>query len=80
MNAAATTAWLSRRDLVVLRAVAGGRCQISETFGGNLIIDGMWFTDQFAGPRLTEAGLILPDPSGGPARLTGFGRALLEAA
>ena len=65
---------LSQRDLAVLRAVADGRCQISETFGGNLAIDGLWFTDQFAGPRLTEAGLILPDPRGGPARLSGSGR------
>ena len=46
----------------------------------NLVIDGVWFTDQFAGPRLTEAGLILAGPLGGPARLTGSGRALLEAA
>ena len=76
----ATTTALSRRDLAVLRAVAAGRCEISDTFGGNLVIDGVWFTDQFAGPRLTEAGLILPDPRGGPARLTGSGRALLEAA
>ena len=79
MNAT-TAASLSQRDLAVLRAVAAGRCQISETCGGNLVIDGAWFTDQFAGPRLTEAGLILPDPRGGPARLTGSGRALLEAA
>ena len=77
---ATTAASLSRRDLAVLRAVAAGRCQISETFGGNLVIDGVWFTDQFAGVRLTEAGLILPDPRGRPARLTGSGRAVLEAA
>jgi hypothetical protein len=81
MNATTTTAAaLSKRDIAVLRAVAAGRCQISETFGGNLVIDGLWFTDQFAGPRLTEAGLISPDSRGGPARLTGSGRALLEAA
>jgi hypothetical protein len=48
--------------------------------GGNLIIDGAWFTDQFAGLRLTEAGLIIADPPGGPNRLTASGRALLEAA
>jgi hypothetical protein len=45
-----------------------------------LVIDGVWFTDQFAGPRLTEAGLIIAGPLGGPARLTASGRALLEAA
>jgi hypothetical protein len=71
---------LSYRDRAVLRAVAAGRCEISETCGGNLVIDGMWFTDQFAGPRLTEAGLIAAGPQGGPARLTRSGRALLEAA
>ena len=80
MNATTTAVLLSQRDLAVLRAVAAGRCQISETFGGNLVIDGRWFTDQFAGSRLTGAGLILPDPGGGPVRLTGSGRALLEAA
>jgi hypothetical protein len=71
---------LSQRDCAVLRAVAAGRCEISETFGGNLVIDGAWFTDQFAGPRLTQAGLIISDPLGGPARLTASGRALFEAA
>lgn len=79
MNAIIATP-LSQRDLAVLRAVAAGRCKISQTCGANLVIDGMWFTDQLAGPRLTEAGLILPGPQGGPARLTGSGRALLEAA
>jgi hypothetical protein len=71
---------LGQRDRAVLWAVAAGRCEISETFGGNLIIDGAWFTDQFAGLRLTEAGLIIADPPGGPNRLTASGRALLEAA
>ena len=74
MNAPTATP-MSQRDRAVLRAVAAGRCEIAQTFGGNLIIDGMWFTDQFAGPRLTEAGL-----QGGPAQLTASGRALLEAA
>jgi hypothetical protein len=79
MNATTATP-LSHRDCAVLRAVAAGRCEISETFGGNLVIDGMWFTDQFAGPRLTEAGLIIAGPPGGQARLTASGRALLDAA
>ena len=79
MNATAAIP-LSHRDLAVLRAVAAGRCEVSETFGRNLVIDGAWFTDQFAGPRLTEAGLILAGPRGGPARLTDSGQALLEAA
>ena len=71
---------LSQRDRAVLRAVAAGRCEISETFGRNLVIDGVWFADQFAGPRLSEAGLIIAGTQGGPARLTASGRALLEAA
>ena len=79
MNATMATP-LSQRDRAVLRAVAAGRCKISETFGGNLVIDGVWFTDQFAGMRLSEAGLIIGGPLGGPARLTASGRALLEAA
>jgi hypothetical protein len=78
MNATIATP-LSRRDRAVLRAVAAGRCEISATFSGNLVIDGVWFTDQFAGPRLTEAGLIIAGPHGDPARLTASGRALLEA-
>lgn len=79
MNATTATP-LSYRDRAVLRAVAAGRCEISETFGGNPVVDGVWFTDQFAGPQLTEAGLIIAGSQGGPARLTGSGRALLEAA
>jgi hypothetical protein len=76
----ATTTPLSQRDRAVLRAVAADCCEISEMFGRNLVIDGVWFTDQFAGTRLTEAGLIIAGPLGGPARLTASGRALLEAA
>lgn len=77
---APTATPLSQRDRAVLRAVAAGRCEIAQTFGRNLVIDGMWFTDQFAGPRLTQAGLIIAGPQGGPAQLTASGRALLEAA
>jgi hypothetical protein len=54
MNAIITTP-LSQRDLAILRAVPAGRCEISKTCDANLVIDGMWFTDQLAGPRLTEA-------------------------
>jgi len=79
MNATTATP-LSHRDRAVLRAVAAGRCEISQTFGGNLVIDGVWLTDQLAGPRLTEAGLITAGPQGGPARLTASGRAHLVRA
>jgi len=79
MNAT-TTATLTHRDRAVLRAVDAGRCEISGAFAGALVIDGLCFSDQFAGPRLTEAGLISAGPLPGPARLTDTGRALLEAA
>jgi hypothetical protein len=79
MNAATATR-LSQRDRAVLRAVAAGRCEIADTYGGNLIVDGLWLTDQFAGPRLTGAGLIVAGTQGGPARLTESGRTLLDEA
>lgn len=69
---------LSHRDRAVLRAVAAGRAEISPTTGGTLVIDGRYLSDQFAGPRLTAAGLI--DPHNGSARLTPVGAALLAAA
>jgi hypothetical protein len=73
MNATAAT--LSNRDRAVLRAVAAGRCRLS---GEVLVVDGLCFCDQFAGPRLAAAGLIDAQP--GPAHLTASGRALLTAA
>jgi hypothetical protein len=71
---------LSHRDRAVLRAVAAGRCEISCTAGRSLVVDGRFLTDQFAGSRLTAAGLIDTAASEGPARLTASGVALLEAA
>ena len=44
---------ISIRDRAVLRAVAAGRCDISVEAGHPLIVDGVCFADQFAGPRLT---------------------------
>lgn len=70
---------LSSRDRAVLRAVAAGRCQISHSDGDVLVVDGLCFADQFAGPRLTAAGLISAAGSG-TARLTPSGQALLAAA
>jgi hypothetical protein len=72
------TATLSNRDRAVLRAVAAGRCRISRS-DGCLVIDGLCFCDQFAGPRLTSAGLITAAGSG-TAQLTPSGQALLLAA
>jgi hypothetical protein len=73
-----TSTVLSHRDRAVLRAVAAGRCTISIRDGGALAVDGMQLCDQFAGPRLTGAGLIAAGPD--RAQLTPTGRALLEAA
>jgi hypothetical protein len=74
-----TTAALTHRDRAVLRAVAAGRCEISRA-GGVLVVDGLCFSDQFAGPRLTAAGLIATASQTGPARLTPSGHAVLTAA
>jgi hypothetical protein len=71
---------LSYRDRAVLRAVAAGRCEISDDTGGTLVVDGRFLSDQFTGPRLTAAGLIAAGSHHGPARLTASGAALLEAA
>lgn len=78
MIATATVTAINGRDRAVLRAVAAGRCEISGTAGHTLVIDGLCFADQFAGPRLTAAGLIAA--GAGRARLTPSGHALLAAA
>ena len=76
MNTAIAT--VSRRDRAVLRAVAAGRCQVSGGCGTTLVIDGLCCADQFAGARLTGAGLIaVPGLADGPARLTPAAVALL---
>jgi hypothetical protein len=68
---------LSRRDCAILGAVAAGRCEISGHVGGTLVVDGVGCCDQFAGARLTRAGLIAAGTRPGPARLTASGWALL---
>jgi hypothetical protein len=73
-----TAAPLTNRDRAVLRAVAAGRCEISQA-SGVLVVDGLCFTDQFAGPRLTKAGLIAAATETGRALLTASGRALIGA-
>ncbi|MFI9817347.1 hypothetical protein [Saccharothrix variisporea] len=70
MNATTTD-----RDRAVLRAVAAGRCAY---VAGTLLVDGLACCDQFLGPRLVRAGLIVGQ-GGGPARLTPAGRAVLDA-
>ncbi len=69
---------LSHRDRAVLRAVAAGRCVVSEDIGMSLLIDGRYCSDQFAGVRLSSAGLIAASVSRpGLAKLTPSGRTLL---
>ena len=79
MNAATATP-LSQRDRAVLRAVAAGRCEISKTLGGNLLVDGVWLTDQFAGPRLTDAGPPVTIDATAVARPRRFRRCCAPAA
>jgi hypothetical protein len=71
---------LTHRDRAILRAVAAGRCRITGDACAALVIDGLSCCDQFVGPRLTQAGLIVAGARQEPARLTESGRALLEAA
>ncbi|HVH22315.1 MAG TPA: hypothetical protein VNA11_07650 [Pseudonocardia sp.] len=73
-----TTSTLNNRDRAVLRAVAAGRCEIPAGSGGALVVDGLSLSDQFAGLRLTTAGLI--SAVAGRARLTASGQAVLAAA
>jgi len=70
---------LCHRDRAVLRAIAAGRCVISNDAGVVLVIDGKCCCDQMIGARLSKAGLIATT-NPGPARLTDSGRAVLEAA
>lgn len=74
MNATTPTQ-ITNRDRAVLRAVAAGRCELT---GVCLVVDGLHCCDQFAGRRLTDAGLIAATP--GLARLTTAGQDLLAAA
>lgn len=75
-----TPARLSGRDVALLRAIAAGRCTLSGK-ATLLTIDGLYYSDQFAGIRLRSAGLITSaGQAGALAHLTPAGRALLEAA
>jgi hypothetical protein len=60
---------VSPRDRAVLLAVAAGRATVSSDPGGALLIDGHPCTDQFAGRRLVEAGLmeVVDEPPGRPS-------------
>ncbi|MDN5747382.1 MAG: hypothetical protein L0H64_02455 [Pseudonocardia sp.] len=71
---------MNHRDRAVLRAVAAGRCVLHGAHGAVLRVDGLCCADQFAGARLTAAGLIVAFGRTGPAQLTAAGHALLDAA
>jgi hypothetical protein len=73
-----TTADLTHRDRSVLRAVAAGRCAMSAGACPALTIDGLCCSDQFAGARLAQAGLIRS--ARGTVSLTDTGRAALGIA
>ncbi|RZS36588.1 hypothetical protein EV193_107269 [Herbihabitans rhizosphaerae] len=71
---------LTNRDRAVLRAVAAGRCEMAAV-GGSLMVDGLCCCDQFAGTRLSTAGLIACAGHGSrTVTLTASGAALLEVA
>jgi hypothetical protein len=70
------TATLSGRDRALLRAVAGGRCELGSGWQPVLLIDGLACADSAAGHRLVNAGLIdPPDPERplAPATITPLG-------
>jgi hypothetical protein len=77
-----TTTTLTNRDRAVLKAVAAGRCTVSDLHASTLTIDGLRCADQFVGPRLAHAGLITVPRSAATVQtvLTESGRALLQAA
>ncbi|SFR29887.1 hypothetical protein SAMN04488564_1232 [Lentzea waywayandensis] len=73
---------LSKRDVALLRAVAAGRAQMSQSCEPDLFIDGMASCDQTAARCLAHAGLIepvLPAVAGSltRARLTLLGASVL---
>jgi hypothetical protein len=76
----ATRTPLSHRDRAILRAVAAGRCRASLDSPQTLLVDGLCLADQFTGPRLAQAGLIVTPTATQPVVLTDSGRAALEAA
>jgi hypothetical protein len=74
---------LSGRDAALLRAVAGGRCELEPGPMPVLYVDGRIFCDTAAAQRLVLAGLVAaPEEERRrvPAQLTEAGRAELGAA
>ena len=68
---------LSFRDRALLRAVASGRCRLSDGF---LLVDGLCCADQFAADRLVRAGLIVPGDADSAALSTSGNERLTLAA
>lgn len=74
---------LSGRDAALLRAVAGGRCELEQGPMPVLYVDGRIFCDTAAAQRLVHAGLVAApamERRRVPARLTEAGRAELANA
>jgi hypothetical protein len=74
---------LSGRDTALLRAVAGGRCELEPGPMPVLYVDGRIFCDTAAAQRLLLAGLVAAparERCRVPAELTDAGRAELGAA
>jgi hypothetical protein len=64
----------------LLRAVAAGRCVLSDECGNPLTIDGFYCADQFGSARLSGAGLIATaGRAPAPVVLTPAGQAVLAA-
>lgn len=68
---------LSDRDRAVLRAIAAGRCAVTDDARHTLTIDGLCFCDQFAGVRLADAGLVTVAGPAPRPQLTAAGRSIL---
>ncbi|GAB3494734.1 hypothetical protein [Amycolatopsis cihanbeyliensis] len=76
---------LNHRERATLRAVAGGRAEISRSCEPDLFIDGLACCDQATAHKLARLGLLAPAREGShgelvPAVLTPTGRAALGAA
>jgi len=74
---------LTHRHLAMLRAVGGGRCELSYSCEPDLFIEGRTSCDQLAAHLLAKLGLIRPAITGSvgqrvPAQLTPAGRKLLD--
>lgn len=71
------------RERSILRAVSAGRVEIICGSEPDLVIDGLYCSDQYTAHRMTRLGLVRPAVSAGvgervPAELTDSGRSALK--